>query len=156
MKSFMRLVSPSVCRAPGEVVLRRASYSSSEKWVITNMCPARLSQVTPWGESPLKQSIFEQAFIWCAIRHSSPNTTRNIKLLNSSDFSETLVACSIGSGWTSSNKNNRSPKLLAERWARLWVRGSVLDLARARLELGTTFLGLCLVLDRFRDLIEDG
>ena len=63
---------------------------------------------------------------------------------------------SIGSGWTSSNKNNRIPKLSAERWARLWVRGSVLDLARARLELGTTFLGLCLVLDRSRDLIEDG
>ena len=52
------------------------------------------------------------------------------------------ITCSIGSGWTSSNKNNRSPKLLAERWARLWVRGSVLDLAQARLELGTTFLGL--------------
>ena len=85
----MRLVSPSVCRAPGEVVLRRASYTSSEKWVITNMCPARLSQVTPCGGSPLKQNIFEQAFIWRAIRHSSPNTTRNIKLLNSSDFSET-------------------------------------------------------------------
>ena len=62
------------------------------------------------------------------------------------------ITCSIGSGWTSSNKNNRSPKLLAES---LWVRGSVLDLAWARLELGTTFLGLCLVLDRFRDLIED-
>ena len=66
------------------------------------------------------------------------------------------MTCSIGSGWTSSNENNRSPKSLAERWARLWVRGSVLDLARARLELGTTFLGICLVLDRFRDLIEDG
>ena len=65
------------------------------------------------------------------------------------------IACGIGSGWTSSNKNNRSPKSLTERWARLWVRDSVLDLARARLELGTTF-GLCLVLDRFRDLIEDG
>ena len=89
MKSFMRLVSRSVCRAQGEVVLRRASYTSSEKWVITNMCPARLSQVTPWCESPLKQNIFEQAFIWRAIRHSSPDTTRNIKLLNSSDFSET-------------------------------------------------------------------
>ena len=51
------------------------------------------------------------------------------------------IACNIGSGWTSSNRNNRSPKLLAERWARLCVRGSVLDLARARLELGTTFSG---------------
>ena len=89
MKSFMRLVSPSVCRAPEEAVLCRASYTWSEKWFITNMCPARLSQVTPWGESPLKQNIFEQAFIWRAIRHSSPNTTRNVKLLNSSDFSET-------------------------------------------------------------------
>ena len=66
------------------------------------------------------------------------------------------ITFSIGSECTSSNKNNRSPKLLAERWDRLWVRGSVLDLARARLELGTTFLGLCLVLGRFRDLIEDG
>ena len=66
------------------------------------------------------------------------------------------ITCNIGSGWTSSNKNNRSPKLLAERWARLWVPGSVLDFARSRLELGTTFLGLCLVSDRFRDLIEDG
>ena len=44
---------------PGEVVLRRASYSSSEKWVITNMCPARLSEMTPWGGSSLKQNIFE-------------------------------------------------------------------------------------------------
>ena len=66
------------------------------------------------------------------------------------------ITCSNGSGWTPSNKNNRSPKILAERWARLWVRGSALDLARARLKLETTFLGLCLVLDRFRDLIEDG
>ena len=71
-------------------------------------------------------------------------------------FEIKIKTCSIGSGWTSSNKNNCSPKLLAERWASLWVRGSVLDLARARLELGTTFIGLCLVLDRFRDLIEDG
>ena len=66
------------------------------------------------------------------------------------------ITCSIGSGWTSSNKNNHSPKLLTESLARLWVRGSILDLARAGLELGTTFLELCLVLDRFRDLIEDG
>ena len=92
----MRLVSPSLCRAPGEVVLHRASHASSEKWVITNMCPARLSQVTPWGESALKQNIFEQAFIWRAIRHSSPNTTRNIKLLNSSDLSETPGTSSSG------------------------------------------------------------
>ena len=66
------------------------------------------------------------------------------------------INCRIEFEWTSSNKNNRSPKLLAESLARLWVRGLVLDLARARLELGTTLLGLCLVLDRFRDLIEDG
>ena len=89
MKSLVRLVSPSVCRAPGKVVLRRASYSSSEKWVITNMRPARLSQVTLCGGSPPKQNIFEQAFIWYPIPHSSPNTPRNIQLLNSSDFSET-------------------------------------------------------------------
>ena len=59
MKSLVRLVSSSVCRGPGEVVLRRASYSSSEKWVIRNMCPARLSEVTPCGGSSLKQNIFE-------------------------------------------------------------------------------------------------
>ena len=33
------------------------------------------------------------------------------------------ITCSIGSGWASSNKNNRSPKLLTESLARLWVRG---------------------------------
>ena len=86
---MVRPVSPSVCRTPGEVVLRRASYSSSEKWVITNMCPARPSQVTPWGGSSLKQNIFEQGFTWYPIQHSIPNITRNIQLLNSSDFSET-------------------------------------------------------------------
>ena len=89
MKSLVRLVSPSVCRAPGEIVLRRASYSSSKKWVITNMCPARLSEVTPCGGSSLKQNIFEHAFTWYPIGHSIPNTTRNIKILNSSNFSET-------------------------------------------------------------------
>ena len=57
MKPLVRLVSPFVCRAPGEVVLRQASYSSSEKWVITNMCPARLSEVC--GGSSLEQNIFE-------------------------------------------------------------------------------------------------
>ena len=90
MKSLVRLVSPSVCRAPGEAVLRRTSCASSEKWIITNMCPARLSQMTLCGGSPLKQTIFEHAFIWYPIRHSSHNAPRNIQLLNSSDFSETL------------------------------------------------------------------
>ena len=75
--------APRVAFRMPRPVLRRTRYTSSEKWVITNMCPARLSQVTPCGESPLKQNIFEQAFIWRAIQHSSPNTTRNIKLLNS-------------------------------------------------------------------------
>ena len=89
MKSLVRLVSPYLCRAPGEVVLRRASYSSSEKWFITNMCPARLSEVTPCGGSSLKQNIFERAFTWYPNRDSIPNTTRNIQLLNSSDISET-------------------------------------------------------------------
>ena len=89
MKSLVRLVSPSVCLAPGEVVLRRASYASSEKWVITNMCPARLSQVTPCSDSSLKQNTFEQAFTWYPIRHYIPNATRNIQLLNASNISET-------------------------------------------------------------------
>ena len=53
------------------------------------MCPARLSEVTPCGGSPRKQNIFELAFTWYPIRHSIPNTTQNIQLLNSSDFSET-------------------------------------------------------------------
>ena len=53
------------------------------------MCPTRLSQVTPCGGSSLKQNIFEQAFTWYPIRHFISSTTRNIQLLNSSDFSET-------------------------------------------------------------------
>ena len=55
------------------------------------------------------------------------------------------ITCSIGSGWTSSNTNNRSPKLLAERWARLWDYfsrtlfglGSVQEPDRGWLKVGT-------------------
>ena len=51
------------------------------------------------GGSPLKQNIFEQAFIWFPIRHSSPNTPRNKQLLNSSEFSET--PCTLRVKYTS-------------------------------------------------------
>ena len=47
------------------------------------------STVTPSGGFPLKQNIFEQAFTWYPIRRSIPNTTQNIQVINSSDFSET-------------------------------------------------------------------
>ena len=52
--------------------------------------------------------------------------------------------------------NSCSPKSLAQSSARLRVRGSVLDLARGRLELDTTFLGLCSASDWLRELLEAG
>ena len=66
MKSLVGLVSPSVCRAPREVVLRRASYSSSEKWVITNMCPACFSQV--------RWILTQTKYLWIGFHFASDST----------------------------------------------------------------------------------
>ena len=67
MKSLVHLVSASVCRAPGEVVLRRASYASSEKWSHHEYLPSAPQSNNPVRWILTQTKYFEQALIWYPI-----------------------------------------------------------------------------------------